>query len=124
MNTPPYCAVTAYHHDLTLDQGSTFGIPFEFYDAGNRPINFSGFTARMQVRRTPTSEIVIDELTSTDKDPRITFASNVMTLTWTKDETERIKPGRYFYDVEITAPNGSVSRLLEGAFIIRREVTR
>lgn len=124
MAEEPFVAVRAFHYDIQLDQGADFCVPVEFYDGGNRPIRFAGFSARMQVRKTPSSSVVIDELSSLAPNPRITFASNVMRLTWTHEQTEKIPHGRYFYDLEVTAPNGQRSRLLEGAFIIRREVTR
>lgn len=117
----------AYRYDIILDQGSDVRQPIEFYDSGNRPIAFNGFAARMQVRRTPSSQAVIDELTSEKKDgkaPRITFSANVCTLHFPRAVTQEIKQGRYCFDLEVTAPNGDVTRLLEGAFVIRPEVTR
>lgn len=114
----------AYIYDIQLDQGSDEVKGFEFYDHDRRPQIFEGYTAHMQVRRTASSDIVVDELRSDGEEPRITFDSNVISLHFPRKVTSDIKAGRYCYDLEITSEGGNVYRMLEGALVIRREVTR
>jgi microcompartment protein CcmL/EutN len=38
--------------------------------------------------------------------------------------TAALTAGDYVYDLEITAPNGDVTRLVEGKFKVKPEVTR
>lgn len=114
----------AYRFDIVLDQGTDYLRPFEFYDSARRPINFDGFSAHMQVRRTAASAVVIDELSSEGESPRLSFKSNVIVAAWPRTVTQAIKAGRYVYDLEVTAPSGSVTRLMEGTFVVRQEVTR
>lgn len=114
----------AYRVDIVLDQGTDYVCPYEFYDNAHRPINFDGFSAHMQVRRTATSEVIIDELSTDGEAPRLTFNSNFIVAKWARTVTQSIKAGRYVYDLEVTAPNGSVTRLMEGTFVLRQEVTR
>ena len=114
----------AYRIDIVLDQGSDIETSYEFFDSGNRPISFNGFSAQMQVRRTAVSEIVIDDLTTQGTPDRIGFCSNLVTLKWPREVTQKIKAGRYVYDLEVKSPNGNITRLMEGAFVIKQEVTR
>lgn len=114
----------AYRIDLICDQGTRYDPATEFYDSGNRPIDFTGYTAHLQVRRTAASDVVIDELSSEGDDPRIEFDANKVTLHWPQEVTTAIKAGRYVYDLEVTSEGGNTYRLQEGAFVIRAEVTR
>ena len=38
--------------------------------------------------------------------------------------TDDLKPGKYFYDVNITSPSGVTSRVVEGQVLIKKAVTR
>lgn len=114
----------AYRVDICIDQGTDTQAGYEFFDHGGRPIAFEGYSANMQVRRTAMSEIVIDEL-STERTPyRIGFCGNLVQIEWPREVTQALKAGRYVYDLEVTSPNGDVTRLMEGAFVIKQEVTR
>lgn len=114
----------AYRVDIVLDQGTDSEASYEFFDNSNRPISFSGYTAQMQVRRTATSQTVIDDLSTEGTPDRIGFCGNLVTIKWPRSVTQEIKSGRYVYDLEVTSPNGAVTRLMEGAFVIKQEVTR
>lgn len=114
----------AYRVDIVLDQGSDYVCPFEFYDNARRPVNFNGFEAHMQVRRTASSTVIVDELSTEGEVPRLSFESNVLKAKWPRAITSAIKAGRYVYDLEVTEPGGGVKRLMEGAFVIKQEVTR
>ena len=114
----------AYRVDIVLDQGTDTETRYEFFDSANRPISFRGFSAQMQVRRTATSETVIDDLTTEGTPDRIGFCGNLVTLKWPREVTQKIKAGRYVYDLEVKSPNGNITRLMEGAFVVKQEVTR
>lgn len=114
----------AWLYDIQLDQGTDDVKGFEFYDHDRRPLTFDGYTAHMQVRRTASSDVIVDELKSDGENPRITFDTNIISLHFSREVTSSIKAGRYCYDLEITSEDGYVYRMLEGAFVIRREVTR
>lgn len=114
----------AYIFDIQIDQGTDTAVPMEFFDHDRRPMNFEGCSARMQIRRTASSDIVIDELSSEGEAPRLTFDVNVICADFPRQITQAIKAGRYCYDLELTTDGGNVYRLIEGAFILRKEVTR
>lgn len=114
----------AYRVDIMVDKGSEIPTILEFFDHDRRPISFDGFTALMQVRRTPTSETIIDELSSEGDSPRLKFCADTIRISWPRGITQAITAGRYVYDIQLTQPNGSTVRLVEGALVFRQEVTR
>ena len=114
----------AYRVDIEIDQGTDTEAGYEFFDDARRPISFVGYSAHMQVRRTATSSVIVDELSTEGEAPRLSFESNVMKAKWPRAITSAIKAGRYVYDLEVTEPGGGVKRLMEGAFVIKQEVTR
>ena len=38
-------------YDITIEQGATFRLSLVWKDSSNVPVNLTGYTARMQVRR-------------------------------------------------------------------------
>lgn len=40
------------------------------------------------------------------------------------DETKNLKPGKYFYDLNITSPTGEKTRVVEGTLIVKKAITR
>lgn len=114
----------AYRVDIEIDQGTDTDAGYEFFDDARRPISFVGYSAHMQVRRTATSQIVIDELSTETTPERMRFCGNLVSIVWPREVTQVLKAGRYVYDLEVIAPNGAVTRLMEGALVLRQEVTR
>jgi hypothetical protein len=109
-------------YDILAPQGATFDEIFT-YKVGGTPVDLNGYTARMQVRRTPSSDIVILSLVSP---AGITLGGNTGQISVNVSATTmaQIKAGKYRYDLELVSSNGTVTRLLEGVFLVTAEVTR
>lgn len=108
--------------DFELDQGADLVIPIELYDAEDKQMDLSGFTARMQIRASAGSGKVSDELTT--ENGRLSIEGGTITARWPNAVTTAMSAGRYVYDLEIVSADGLVARVLEGNFILHREVTR
>lgn len=108
--------------DFELDQGADWVIPIELYDAEDKQMDLSGFTARMQIRASAGSGKVSDELTT--ENGRLSIEGCTITARWPNAVTTAMSAGRYVYDLEIVSADGLVARVLEGNFILHREVTR
>lgn len=114
--------------NLVCDQGSTFTTSLEWQDGAGSPIDLTGYSARMQVRTEwaddegPATDPVLD-LTDADA---ITLGGALGTVVVTVDDaaTEAIPYGRYVYDLELVDVDGVVTRLVQGRFTVRPEVTR
>jgi len=125
----------AGNYNLTCQQGSTFTrlIEIEQPDlttdpTGNtfEPYNLSGFTARMQVRRTIDSASVLLHLTTANGALTINpsgVATNQIYINVSASVTASVETSGV-YDLEIVSTTGTVTRVLQGEFNLSPEVTR
>jgi len=108
---------------ITLRQGETFQLSIHVQDSGGSTINYSsGYTARMQVRADHTSSAIIDidntsGITLGSSNPNISI---VIAESVTKNLTA---PFTGFYELELIT-SGTVTKPLDGQFIIEPEVTK
>jgi hypothetical protein len=101
-------------------QGSTFTRSVTWSQDG-LPVNITGYTAAMQIRSSYSSSTPVVSLTSSSG---ITLGGTAGTIqiTISAVATAAIAAGNYVYDLELTS-GGTVTRLLEGQFIVTPEVT-
>lgn len=115
----------AYHFtdDKVIQQGVTFAKRFLWKDAAGTPIDLTGYSARMQGRRSASSPDVLMEFSTELGSIVLGGVDGTIDLRLSAQETSAIEKGGV-YDLELTSPGGVVTRLLEGTFEISREVTR
>ena len=111
----------AAYVELFIDQGCDFrNIIYLSDDISNQAINISGYSVRSQMRRSYYSANASANITCI-----ISSAGNgEITMTMTAAQTANIKAGRYLFDVETVAGDGSISRILEGIITVTPEITR
>jgi hypothetical protein len=111
-------------YNMVCDQGSTFSLVFTIKTDGTAWSLVGNYTAKMQVRSFLNANTVLIELTTANS--RISFsAGGTVTLSLTAANTTDLPAGRHTYDLELTeTANGVVTRVLEGKFVVRGEVTR
>jgi hypothetical protein len=117
--------MAAGEHNITIEQGATFQMPITWSTGVTpTPVNLTGYTARMHVRKTHASDTAV--LTLTTENGGITLGGALGTIailaTATQTATITIKSG--VYDLELVSGGGTVTRLLEGSVTITPEVTR
>jgi hypothetical protein len=119
-------------YNIICQQGSTFGrtITYKYLDPASPPSdprylpwNLTGFTARMQVRRTVDSSTVLISLTTENGRVSLGGPSGIIELNISAADTATIT-GSGVYDLEVISPNGIVSRIIQGDFTLSQEVTR
>ena len=121
-------AATVY--DITIEQGATFELPLRWKDPLGVPIDITGYTARMQVRRSYSAPIALLSLTSESNPAGIVLGGPDGTIRVVADAllTSRMPAtdlsSRYVYDIELVSPTGKVTRLMQGQVEVRAEVTR
>lgn len=120
-------------YNLTMWQGSTFGLAITVKDANNEVQNLTSYTAKMQMRPSYTSGSVTETLTTANGEITITAATGNVALELAAARTANItvdmangKPPKsmYVYDLELIDGNGKVSKLLYGDVTVYGEVTR
>ena len=112
--------MAVYVSNLTVNTGTTFSQIFTLESADtNSATDLTGFTATAQMRKHPGSS------TATNFTTQIINASGgKIRVGLTTSETSSLKPGRFMYDVLITDTSGEVTRVLEGAVLVREGVTK
>lgn len=123
--------MAAGNFDFICEQGATFDRRIFWSDSEGTPAPLGGYTARMHIRTS---------LTATPPTLALTTENGGITLEETAEGEIRIhipasvtrtlpagtsRSGqKYVYDLELEDADGWVTRLLQGSFRVRPEVTR
>ena len=114
--------MTPGRYNIKVYQGSTFSLAPQWKIDGTY-VNVTGYTAAMSVKYSATSVSTIISLTSSNGKITVGTTDGKFTLALTAAETTALAAGNYVYDLEVTAPNSTVTRLLEGGFTVYEGVT-
>lgn len=109
-------------YNINVYKGTTFSLA-PVWKIDNLPVDITGYAAKMQVRATADSSVIVELSTSNGK-AVISGALGKTTLTLTASETATLTAGNYFYDLNLTSPSSVVTKILEGSFIVEASVTQ
>jgi hypothetical protein len=115
--------MTAGIYNFTVDQGSVWDLEIEYLDPDNVPINLTGFTAKMQLRREYNSTVADLTLTTGGGGIVITGATGIVDVSATATQTGALSPGFYVYDLELIS-GSNISRLIQGQITVAEQVTQ
>jgi len=109
-------------YNFTLYQGADFDQTFTVTQGGTA-LNFTGYSAAMQVREAADSTATLLSLTS---DSGITLGGTAgsVAVVITSAQSSAISSGSYAYDLELISGSNIVTRLLQGSFNVLGNVTR
>jgi FlaG/FlaF family flagellin (archaellin) len=125
--------VPAGKYHIAVDQGSTFRKAITWKDGSGNPVNLAGYSARMQVRSSFASSTVVLSMTTVNGKIMLGGSAGTISLYLSASDTAALStasPADFsdafvgVYDLELVAPNGDVTRLLQGSFAVNPEVTR
>lgn len=106
--------------ELNIEQYATFSTTVNVEDSQGAAVNLSGYTAASQIRKSYYSTSA-NNLTATVTG----IANGEITLSMTAANTANLTPGRYLYDLVITAPTTGVkTRVVEGIVNVLAGVTQ
>ena len=109
----------AAYTELNIEQYATFSTTVNVEDTQGNAINLSGYSASSQIRKSYYSS------TSNNFTATVTGTANgEITLSMTASNTSLLTPGRYLYDLVITAPDTSKTRVVEGIVNVLPGVTQ
>ena len=103
--------------NIVIDQGTTFNTTFTIHDANDEPIDFTGYTANSQMRKTYSSSNAHVFDVSLNNIGQVTLSMSATT-------TNAIIAGRFVYDVEVQDISGIRSRVVEGIATVTPQVSR
>lgn len=113
----------AVAYNTTIDQGADWYLTVTYENPNGTAINITNYTAALQIRSLPSDPTTVLSL-STGSGITITGATGTVEVRATAAQTGAIDEGTYYYDLEITAPTGVVTRLVQGQVVVSPEVTR
>lgn len=112
------------NYAITCPKGATLDQTFTWKDPNGDPINLTGYTARMQVRKRVEASTVLLDLTIANGGITLGGVAGTIRVQATAAATAAITESDGVYDLELIAGSGAVTRLLEGSFYLPAEVTR
>lgn len=109
--------------DVVHYQGKS--IDFYFIWGGSTPIDITGYTARMQVRKSINSSEIMASFTVANSRISIGTTDGRVDVTMDADDSaSEFEVGNWVYDMELESPAGKVYLPFSGKFIVKGEVTR
>lgn len=120
--------MAAAEQNLEMDQGAYWSKLISWTDESDLPVDVTGYTARMQIRKKVDSRSSLLDLTT--ENGRITLGGTAGTilLEIEAEDTAELPATptdhRWSYDLEMVPAGGKVVRLMQGKLIVSPEVTR
>ena len=109
-------------YNMVCPQGSTFNKELT-YSINDAAVNLTGYTARMQVREKHTSNTAQLHLNTENDGIVLGGSAGTITINISASETSALVAKDYVYDLELVSA-GTVTRIIEGKFIVTPEVTK
>jgi len=111
-------------YNLYIEQGATFQKTLTWKDSSGSAIDLTGYTARMQFRRSAASSEVLYSATTENGAITLGGAAGTIAIVISATATAAFTFGCAVYDLEVISSGGVVYRLLEGGVEVSLEVTR
>jgi hypothetical protein len=114
--------ITPGDYDITCYQGADYDQSFTV-SQGSTALNWTGYTANMQVREAADSTAYLLSLANGSG---ITLGGTAGTIlvNISNAQSAAISAGSYAYDLELISGSSAVTRILQGAFNVIGQVTR
>lgn len=106
--------------NITAQQGKTWRIVVSATDSSGDPLDFSGYGAEWQVRRSYNTDALV---TLTDEDG-ITFGSGTLTIVVPVAITAALGTGGYVHEIELIQPDLERPPFLRGTLSVTPEVVK
>jgi hypothetical protein len=113
----------AVQYIVEIDQGADWFFNVTYENPAGTPVNLTSYTAALQLRSLPESTTAVLSL-ATGSGITITGAAGLVAVHATAAQTGAIIAGDYYYDLEVTSPQGVVTRLVQGQAVLNPQVTR
>lgn len=108
--------------NFNIDEGATFTFSIVWKDSSEAPINITGYSAKMQARDKAGGKQLCFTLTHTDG-IAIDGPNGKVSVTITPERTSKLIFPKSYYDILLTSPSGTKTRILEGTLTLSKAVT-
>ena len=115
-------APAADHADLAIYQGDTFAAQVDVTLEDGTPADLTGYTVASQIRHGPAD---LAELTAVIAANIVSPLEGSISLALTPEQTTALPTQEVlFWDLELTAEDGTITTILAGNVLVTAEVTR
>ena len=108
---------------LIIEQGATWDFAIIWKTDEGDPVDLTGCAARMQLRRNYDSPIILD-LDSLNGTLDIDVSTGKISAQVSATETAAMSILGGVFDLEVYHPDGHTDRVLQGEWVLSREVTK
>lgn len=113
----------------TVEFNAINAIGYSIYQSGgvleyNTPVDLTGYTGRMQIRKKLADPEILLELTTVNGGIIVDNTSKTITINITAEQTKDLTFGSGVYSLELVSDTGKVIRFIEGTVTVQQEVTR
>lgn len=113
----------ATRHDFVCDQGATFIASMTYLSTDGTPVDLTGYTARMSIRKTVEDAEEIFQASTTNGHITLGGVAGTVNINIAANHTSEFPAGDWLYDLELVT-GATVIRLVQGCFIVDPEITR
>ena len=112
--------MTVYVANIVINGGAALSQTYDLADQNtNSAKDLTNHTAAAQMRK-HAAAVGVTTFTTTI----VNAAAGQIRIGLTTSQTAELKPGRYVYDLMLTAPDNSMTRIIEGMALVREGVTK
>lgn len=111
-------------YNIVVKNGATFRRQMTWKTEAGNPINLTGYTAKLQIRKSANAPEAVVTLDSSNGTIELGGAAGTIVLNMSAAVTDAITLSNGVYDLELTSPTGFVTRLLFGSVTFVKGVTR
>jgi tRNA threonylcarbamoyladenosine modification (KEOPS) complex Pcc1 subunit len=117
--------MSAGYHHFIIEQGATFGKTLTLKDSSGTVVNLTGYASgQMDLRENPDAESTTISLTTANGRITLGGAEGTITLSISATDTASLSADDGVFDLEIESNEGIVTRLIEGTYSVRRNISR
>ena len=112
--------MTVYVANIVINGGADFNQTYDLADQNtNSAKDLTIHTVSSQMRK-HAAAVGVTTFTTTIVNP----TAGQVRIGLTTSQTSELEPGRYVYDLMLTAPDNSMTRIIEGMALVREGVTK
>lgn len=105
--------------NLFVDAGASYSNIITVAATNGQPLNLTGYSVASQMRKSYQSSTAYNFTASI-----FSAEQGKVRLQLSPQQSEAIPAGRWLYDVEITSPSGSKTRVVEGIVTVNPQITQ
>ena len=116
--------MTAGIYHINIEQGSTYNRTLTYKQSNGNPVNLSGFTAQMHMRKNIDDAATVLELSTSNNRITLGGSNGTIALTITATDTGNFPAIEGVYDLEINNGSDIIEKVIAGTFTVTKQVTR